>query len=157
LKVFIAGPPASGKSYYAKLLSDAYGVPTITIQDLVQMGYALEDDFGDEIRRRDQEIRDKTIEDYTKTKKKKDPELVRENIKVRLPDDILHRLLLLKLKSAGCKNKGFILDGYPRNQKDAENVFLKKLPAPVGEEGKEVELGGDPEFPGFEKIKEVLP
>ena len=50
------------------------------------MGYALKDEFGDEIRKKAEEIKDQTIEDYNKTKKKKDPELDRLAIKVRLPD-----------------------------------------------------------------------
>jgi len=33
------------------------------------------------------------VADYEKTKKKKDPELDRNNIKVRLPDEYLYRLL----------------------------------------------------------------
>ena len=115
LKLFLAGPPGSGKSHYAKILSEAYGVPHITMGDLVAMGYALQDEFGAEIAQKVEEIKDKTTEDYNKTKKKKDPELIRENIKVRLPDDIMCRLLTMKLRSSGCKNKGFILDGYPRN------------------------------------------
>lgn len=80
--------------------------------------------------------------------------MVRENIKVKLPDDIMHKLLLMKLRSAGCKNKGFILDGYPRNQKDAEKVFLNELPPPP--EGNE-DLGGDQDFPGFTKNLDIMP
>lgn len=53
--------------------------------------------------------------DYIKTKKKKDPEFNRENAKVRLPDELIYKLLKHNLNSSSCKNKGFILDGYPRN------------------------------------------
>jgi adenylate kinase family enzyme len=67
------------------------------------------------------------VEDYNKTKKKKDPELDRNQIKVRLPDEILYRLLKLQMNSAACRNKGFILDGYPRNINDAKNIFLNKI------------------------------
>ena len=55
------------------------------------------------------------IADYDKTKKKKDPDLDRNTIKVRLPDEYLHKLIKMYINSAACKNKGFILDGYPRN------------------------------------------
>jgi adenylate kinase len=74
LKVFITGPPASGKTHYASKLAEAYGVPHIKILDLVQMGYKLKDAFGDEIRNKAEEIKTQTVEDYNKTKKKKDPE-----------------------------------------------------------------------------------
>jgi adenylate kinase family enzyme len=30
------------------------------------------------------------------------------------------------MNSAACRNKGFILDGYPRNANDAKNIFLNK-------------------------------
>lgn len=38
LKVIICGPPASGKSHYAAKLSEVYGIPHITIKEIVQMG-----------------------------------------------------------------------------------------------------------------------
>ena len=56
------------------------------------------------------------VADYEKTRnKKKDPELNRADIKVKLPEDILHRLVKQHMDTAACKNKGYILDGYPRN------------------------------------------
>jgi len=137
LKLFLCGPPASGKTHFADKLAASYGVPHIRITDLVELGYSLTDSFGDEIKQKAEEIKDQTIEQYNKTKKKKDPELDRNAIKVRLPDDIMRRLLALKLTSSGCKNKGFILDGYPRNSKDAEAVFLTKVdeePQPTEED-----------------------
>jgi len=59
------------------------------------MGYKLHDALGDEIKKKTEEIKDQIVADYDKTKKKKDPELDRNTIKVRLPDDILQRLLKL--------------------------------------------------------------
>lgn len=88
------------------------------------MGYKLTDSFGDEIRKKAEEIKDQIVADYDKTKKKKDPELDRSTIKVRLPDDFLYRLLKMQMNTAACKNKGFILDGYPRTQADAKHIFL---------------------------------
>lgn len=35
LKVFLTGPPVSGKSQFASRLSEAYGVPHIKIADLI--------------------------------------------------------------------------------------------------------------------------
>jgi len=67
------------------------------------------------------------VEDYNKTKKKKDPELDRATLKVRLPDEYIFKLLKLQTSSAACRNKGFILDGFPRNQTDAKNIFLKEI------------------------------
>lgn len=33
----------------------------------------------------------------------------------------------LQINSAACKNKGFILDGYPRSGLDAKHIFMKKI------------------------------
>jgi adenylate kinase family enzyme len=45
----------------------------------------------------------------------------------------------IQLNSAGCMNKGFILDGYPRSKGDAKAVFMKQVPLPMEEpaEGEE--------------------
>jgi hypothetical protein len=52
--------------------------------------------LGEEIRTKIEELKDITIAEYEKTRnKKKDPELDRATIKVRLPDDILYRIVRL--------------------------------------------------------------
>ena len=35
LKVYIGGPPGAGKSHFAKLLAESYGIPHLTIQSMV--------------------------------------------------------------------------------------------------------------------------
>ena len=66
-----------------------------------------------------------------------------------------------------CMNKGFILDGYPRNINDAKAVFLDPIPgyepASAAEEEKKEEVkgeaasdSGDP-FPGFTISEKILP
>jgi adenylate kinase len=92
------------------------------------------------------------VADYEKTRKKKDPELDRSTIKVRLPDDVLVRLVRLSMKSAACRNKGFILDGYPRNQSDVKNVFLEKI-----EDYEPSELNEGDILPGFKIQEEIIP
>jgi hypothetical protein len=59
------------------------------------MGLKLQDSFGDEIRKKIEETKDQVVADYEKTRKKKDPELDRSTIKVRLPDEFLYRLVKL--------------------------------------------------------------
>jgi adenylate kinase len=46
LKVFITGPPCSGKSFFAKKLSEEYGIPHIKIKEVINMGLSLKDEFG---------------------------------------------------------------------------------------------------------------
>lgn len=48
-----------------------------------------------------------------------------------MPDDILYLLVQYQLNTAGCMNKGFILDGYPRTENDAKNIFQVKVEHPV--------------------------
>jgi adenylate kinase len=155
LKIFMTGPPASGKTHFAQKLSESYGVPHIKIGDLIATAMKFTTPLGEEIRAKIEELKDVTIAEYEKTRnKKKDPELDRATIKVRLPDDILYRIIRLHMNSAACKNKGFILDGYPRTQQDAKSIFLDKLPEdhPVAEG----ENPDDP-FPGYTINNEILP
>lgn len=41
LKLFVTGPPASGKSHFCALLAKDYGIPHITVKDAIEMGVAL--------------------------------------------------------------------------------------------------------------------
>jgi len=115
LKIFMTGPPASGKTHFAQKLAESYGVPHIKIGDLISAAMKFQNPLGDEIRAKIEELKDIAVAEYEKTRnKKKDPELDRATVKVRIPDDILYRIVRLQMNSAACKNKGFILDGYPR-------------------------------------------
>jgi len=75
--------------------------------------------MGNEIRAKIEELKDIEIAAYEKTRKKKDPDLDRNTLKPRLPDEILRKVVKAKVNSPACMNKGFILDGYPRNSADA--------------------------------------
>ena len=50
LKVYIGGPPGAGKSHFAKLIAESYGIPHLTIHSMVEHAKNLKDEFGDEIR-----------------------------------------------------------------------------------------------------------
>jgi adenylate kinase family enzyme len=60
---------------------------------------------------------------YEKSRKKKDPDLDRNTLKPRLPEEILRKIVKAKINSPACMNKGFILDGFPRNREDAREIF----------------------------------
>ena len=145
LKVFMSGPPCSGKTYFAQKLSEDYGIPHYTIQDIVSMGKQLTNDYGKQLKVKVEELIDQAEADYEKTRKKKDPDFDRSTCNPRFTDDILADLVKIQLNSAACMNKGFILDGFPRSQDDAKTVFMEKhlkpdQPEPVeGEEEKKPE------------------
>ena len=93
LKVYIGGPPASGKSHFTKLLAESYGIPHLRISDMVDHARKLKDDMGDEIRQKEEELKDMEVEKYEKTRKKKDPDLDRNTIKVRFPDEVINKVV----------------------------------------------------------------
>lgn len=148
LKVFIGGPPISGKTHFATKLAQSYGIPHLKIADLIHEASNTEDELCEEIRVKVEELKDIEVAAYEKTRKKKDPDLDRNALKPRLPDDILRRIVKAKINSPACMNKGFILDGFPRNATDAQAIFLEQL---------ENEEGGLEEFPGFEKNDKIMP
>ena len=115
LKVFIGGPPVSGKTHFATKLAQNYGIPHLKLNDLIQEAVHANDDLSHEIKAKVEELKDIEVAAYEKTRKKKDPDLDRNSLKPRLPEDIIRRIVRAKMNSPACMNKGFIMDGYPRN------------------------------------------
>lgn len=157
LKVFIGGPPCSGKTHFAHRLSEDYGIPHFTIKDIVDMGKQLTNEFGQKLQAKIEELKDHAEAEYEKTRKKKDPDFDRANCNPRLTDDILADLVKIQLNSAACMNKGFILDGFPRSQDDAKNIFMNKIVKEVAE-GEPAE-GEEEKEPEYELVKneKILP
>lgn len=58
LKVLISGPPCSGKTYFAQKLSDQYGIPHLTILDIINMGMQLTNEYGQQLQAKIQELTD---------------------------------------------------------------------------------------------------
>ena len=147
LKVFVTGPPAAGKTHFAQKLAESYGVPHVTIGELIAAAMKQTNAFGEELRNKIEELKDLQVAEYEKTRnKKKDPELDRSTLKPRLPEEYLYKILRMHMDTAACKNKGYILDGYPRTLADAKAVFLADAPDSQEEP-----------FPGHVLNQEVLP
>lgn len=88
--------------------------------------------------------------------KKKLPEVKPEEIKVRLDDKWVHKLMREKLGENACRNRGYILDGFPRTFSDSQQVFLvRKKKMIIDEEGNQVPDPDDQEEP--EQDEEELP
>jgi len=128
LKVFIGGPPGSGKTHFTKMLADSYGIPHLQIGDMIEDAKKSKDKLGEDVREKIDLLKDEEVEKYEKTRKKKDPDLDRSTIKVRLPVEMLQKIVKARVEGPACMNKGFILDGYPRNINDAKAVFLTPIP-----------------------------
>lgn len=96
MRIFISGPPASGKSYYGSKISQLYGIPHITMADIVSLSETIQGNIGDEIRKYINAKKDEVMEEHEKAKKK-GPELNRDDIVVRLPENYLYELAKIKL------------------------------------------------------------
>ena len=162
LKVYIGGPPGAGKTHFAKLIAESYGIPHLTIASMFDHARQLNDELGEEVRDKVEELKKAELEAYEKTRKKKDPDLDPSKIKVRLPDETVHKLVKAQIGSPACMNKGFILDGYPRNAEDAKAIFLREVATSArsqeeaAEETKSKE-GDQGPFPGFTLEERILP
>ena len=146
------------------MLAESYGIPHLTIGEMIDQAKKLKDGLGDELREKVEELKQEEIEKYEKTRKKKDPDLDKSQIKVRLPNELLHKLVKAHIGSPACMNKGFILDGYPRSIIDAKAVFLDPIEGyEPPEEGQEESKGAAEEsaeastFPGYEISEKILP
>lgn len=93
LKVFITGPPCSGKTFFAQQLSEQYGIPHLRIKDIIDYALSLENEFGQQLKTKIEELKDQAEADYEKTRKKKDPDFDRDSYNPRLTDDILADLV----------------------------------------------------------------
>ena len=96
MKIVMLGPPNSGKGTYASRLSPKLGIPNISTGELCREEAAKGTELGKKIK----EIMD------------------RGGLQ---PDEVIIEMLRNRIKKDDCK-KGFILDGFPRTLKQAEEL-----------------------------------
>jgi adenylate kinase len=89
-RILLIGPPGAGKGTQSKRIVDTYGVEHITTGDALRANKDMETEFG-----KPREFMEKG-------------ELV--------PDPVVNQIVVAALEDA----EGFVLDGYPRNQSQAE-------------------------------------
>jgi cytidylate kinase len=118
VKIFVSGPPASGKSHFAAKLGHYYNIPHIQVGEILKRAFNMaaveetEDEFALEIKGKIDEIKDQMYEKYTEAKEaekeareargenvddeeeeEEDPDKVKEGFKVRLPNVFLYQIL----------------------------------------------------------------
>ncbi len=96
MRLVLLGAPGAGKGTQAKILVEKYGIPQISTGDLLRAAVAAGTPLGKEAK----SYMDKG-------------ELV--------PDSVVLGMVEERLKQDDCK-KGYILDGFPRNTKQAETL-----------------------------------
>ncbi len=106
LRILLVGPPAAGKSHFARQLAAKYHLPHITTGDCIREVMA-----ADELR-----LRAEASDAMAAAKDK------------RIPAPVLSRIIRRKLLTPPCRNWGFVLDGFPRNATEATAVFSKGEP-----------------------------
>lgn len=91
------------------------------------------------------------------------PEIIIKDSEIRVPDDLLYEVLKLKLGENDCRNRGYILDSYPRVYKGAQRAFLMKPPKQNEEDeddddqDEELEEGQEPSFDKHIKNGAIFP
>lgn len=129
--MFITGPPASGKTHYGKLLSAYYNIPHINVVQVAREIQQQSSELGEAIREKLAELKEEMIEEAERTKKK-NQEIDYNKIIPRIPDDLLAEAFRWKLRFNNCRNRGFVLDGWPKNYEQAKKLFL--IPPPATED-----------------------
>lgn len=128
-KIFVWGPPSSGKSTLSDKLSEQLKLPHIKLKDLIDIAKRRKNPLGEEIRKKIKELRavvSEAEEEYNKRKNKKktDPPFD-PNLYKRYPDELIVKIVKARLMESDCLSKGFILDGYPKKYQDAVELFTE--------------------------------
>lgn len=99
MNIILLAPPAAGKGTQAKLLSDYYQLPHISTGDMLRDATRRNDELGSKIK-----------------------ELMAKGEFVS--DELIGKIVENRLSSLDCQ-KGYILDGFPRNMKQV--ILYKKI------------------------------
>lgn len=152
VKIFVTGPPASGKSFYTEKINNYYNLPRVHVKELVDKAFEMAKKAGDEeeggggedanplsgaikevVDRMRTEAAEAEVERIKKEAEdrgvelEEEPEVDPESLPIRLPSQgIIYDLLKERLNENDCRNRGYILDGFPRNYEDCQWIFLKK-------------------------------
>jgi adenylate kinase len=176
VKIFVTGPPASGKTFYTEKINSYYNIPRVHVKELCDKAFAMsdvedaEEGIATELKEKLEELRDAEVEKIEAIRAEKDddneepPEIDRNSLPIRVPDAFLYRLLRERLTDNDCRNRGYILDGFPRTYPDSQNIFLireKKFDPETGEEIEEDEVeleeGEEKNWEDFIKDESIFP
>lgn len=151
LRVMMHGPPGAGKTHFAKKLAAHYYLPHVSMLALVDETIAAGDELSELIQNCLSEQND-AAKGGAKKKKAPPPKKGKgkgkgavETPGPKIPLDLMMRMLKKKLRGAACRNKGYILDGFPETLAEASALFKKEALAGEGGEEAPPADGGDDE------------
>jgi len=107
MRIIMLGPPGSGKGTQAKKLCELYGTPQISTGNIFRVAAEQDTELG------------KKIKDY----------LDRGDL---VPDEIAIEVVRKRFQQSDCE-KGFVLDGFPRTNHQAEELtrILEEMYRPI--------------------------
>ncbi|NXR61579.1 KAD7 kinase, partial [Rhadina sibilatrix] len=135
LKVYIHGPPASGKSTIAKELCKHYKLHYVKTNDVISEKIAhlvvkVEAEAeGEGGGGEGEDVQEEEEEGEDVEAAKELLEAIKENMKKnrgRLADEYLIEIMKDKLMSMPCRNQGYVLDGFPETYQQARDLFKEE-------------------------------
>lgn len=102
LKVMISGAPASGKGTQCEMITSKYGLVHISTGDLLRAEVSSGTDTG------------KKVKEYIENG-------------LLVPDEIITDMVISRLSQQDVRERGWLLDGYPRNTSQAQMLEKIKL------------------------------
>ena len=124
MSIYITGPPVAGKSHYGRKLAEHYNLPHLQIGAMIEAMYAAGNELTTKVTKRLEEIFEQMFEEADRTKKK-GTEVDKSKIIPKIPDELLCEILRWRLTWNDVRNRGFILDGWPKKAEDAKLFFLQ--------------------------------
>lgn len=109
IKVVLCGPPAVGKTFFAQDLAEHYNIAHIKVADVLIEISKESSDLGLNIM-----------------------DLLRQ--KLRVPDELVAEAIRWRLNAGQCRNRGYVLDGWPKSYAQAKLLFMKRTLRAIEEE-----------------------
>ncbi|KAL8445096.1 hypothetical protein Emag_005203 [Eimeria magna] len=120
LRIFVTGPPGSGKTSISERLAEHYNICHIKTAEVVERGKESEVDpagAGGVV------STSAAVSEDSKKKGKK-----QSLRRLRLDAESMAKLFRARLSQNICRYRGFVLDGYPKSYEECNSLFLKPKP-----------------------------
>ena len=109
-------------------IADKYSIGLIKIKETLDEAISDKNNLGEELKKEIEDIKAKQIEEIKEAAKKKKKKLKEEDLLIapKFTEDMLIKLYAHKLKGQTYRNKGFVLDAFPRTFTNASGLFKEE-------------------------------